>query len=154
TGKSANVEITVEKRNNNIAIYREGYIHIPDAGKYTFETRSGVSSKLYIRSFNETYRLIDNNRNHKLQYRYGTKNFTQPVFYPIVITYFHGTRTSYGIELYWKNTAHGVVARQRIPDNAFRKDEIMPGVAPAAPTQLTAAAVSYKQINLSWTDNS
>jgi len=156
-GNSDNVDIGVRTQNDNFAFLWEGYINIPVSGSYTFETRSDDGSKLYINpqpsgvAYDESYLVVNNDGLHGSRYRQGTINLTQGV-HPIAITFFEkggGER----MEIYWKNTAHGVGSRQRIPDSAFKEDFTMPA-PPAQPTALTATAISHNQIDLSWADNS
>lgn len=152
-GNTPNIDLGVRNRNTNFGIYWEGYINIPAAGSYTFETYSDNASKLYIGGYNEANLVVNNDGSHSAQYREGTKTFAQAGVYPIVITYYQGS-SSYVMQVYWKNTAAGVVDRQLIPNWAFQKDFQMPGQAPAAPRSITATAAAYNQINLSWTDQS
>lgn len=153
TGTTANADISPRNSNTNFAFYWEGFINIPVAGNYTFETRSDDGSKLYIGSYNEANLVVNNDGAHGMQYREGTKNFSQPGSYPIVITYYQGGG-GYGMEVYWKNTASGIGSRQLIPNASFMEDVSLPGSAPVPPTQLTATAISYNRIDLTWTDNS
>jgi len=154
TGITNNVHLNLRERNTNFAFYWEGFINIPVAGGYTFETRSDDGSKLYIGNYNEANLVVNNDGAHGMQYREGRYTFPAPGAYKIIVTYFQGGG-GYGMELYWKNTAHGVGStRQLIPDNVFKNQFIMPGQAPMAPSNLIANTVSYDLIDLSWTDNS
>ena len=58
------------------------------------------------------------------------------------------------MEVYWKNTAHGVTSRQRIPDTAFAGEIIIPGNPPASPTNLVATTTHHDEILLTWDDYS
>lgn len=152
-GNTPNVDINVRNRDSNFAMYWEGVIRIPVAGNYTFETYSDDGSKLYIGGYSEANLVVNNDGGHGMQYREGTRNFPAAGTYPIVITYFNGTG-GFGMNIYWKNTAHGVTSRQAIPNSAFVKDFTMPGNPPVAPTGLTAAAIAFNRIDLNWQDNS
>jgi len=154
TGNTPNVDLAVRNRNENFAIYWEGTINIPVAGNYTFETYSDDGSKLYIGGYSESNLVVNNDGAHGMQYREGTRFFPTPGNYPIVITYAQ-VGGGYGMQIFWKNTAHGVTAtRQAIPNSAFVKTAALPGSAPLPPTNLSATAISYNQINLTWQDNS
>ncbi|MDW7696045.1 LamG-like jellyroll fold domain-containing protein, partial [Flammeovirgaceae bacterium SG7u.132] len=153
-GTTANVDIDLRDRNSDIAFIWEGFINIPIAGAYTFETRSDDGSKLYIGEYDEANLVVDNDGVHGSRYRSGTYNFDVPGDYPIVITYFQGGGSGRRMEVYWKNTAHGVTSRQRIPDNAFRAGFDFPDNPPSTPTEIGATAISYDQIDLTWIDNS
>lgn len=153
TGFSSNVDLSVRSRDTNYGIMWSGMIYIPVAGNYTFETYSDDGSKLYIGSYSESNLIVNNDGSHGMQYREGTKNFAAPGFYPIVITYFQGGG-GFGMQVFWKNTAHGTVSRTLIPNSAFAPPIALPGLPPNAPTGLTAATVSFDKIQLSWVDNS
>ncbi|WP_169513403.1 fibronectin type III domain-containing protein [Flexithrix dorotheae] len=154
TGTTANVDLGLRDINSYYAFMWEGFINIPVAGTYTFETRSDDGSKLYIGNYDEANLVVNNDGTHSSRYREGTYNFTSPGDYPIVMTYFQGGGSGRRMEVYWKNTAHGVTSRQLIPDNAFRAGFDFPDDPPATPTEIGATAVSYDQIDLTWLDNS
>jgi len=153
TGNVSNITRAPRDRNSNYAFYYEGEIQIPVAGDYTFETRSDDGSKLYIGSYNESNRVVDNDGGHGMRYREGTYSFPAAGTYPIIVTYFQGGGGS-GLEIYWKNTAHGVSNRQRIPDAAFVPESVSAGPVPNAPTAVMANPLSYNAIDVQWTDNS
>ena len=153
TGVSSNVDITVRTQDNNFGFKWEGYIDIPVAGTYTFETQSDDGSKVYIGGYAPAYQIVDNDGLHGNRYREGNYTFPAPGKYPIVITFFENGGGE-NMQLYWKNTAHGVGSRQLIPDNAFGSNFTMPCCKPAAPANLSATALSYKKIRISWEDSS
>src|SRR6218665_2572509 len=53
----------------------------------------------------------------------------------------------------WRTPSTGT-SYEVIPASAYADAPIVNGTAPAVPSGLTATAVSYKRINLSWADNS
>lgn len=151
TGKADNVDISIRQQNDNFAFLWEGFINIPVAGTYTFETISDDGSKLYIGEYDEANLVVDNDGLHGSRSRTGTYTFTTSGAYPIAISFFErggGER----MEVYWQSNQG--LSRQRIPDDAFGSDFVMPGDAPNFPTNLSAIVVSYEQIDLNWTDNS
>ncbi|MEO1053271.1 MAG: PA14 domain-containing protein [Bacteroidota bacterium] len=153
SGQVDNINLDLRETDNRFAFYWEGFINIPVAGNYTFETRSDDGSKLYIGDYDEADLVVNNDGLHGSRYRSGTYNFPAPGAYPIVVTFFERTGGQ-RMEVYWSNTAHGVGSRQRIPNSAFVSDFEFPGSAPASPTNLTATATSYDAIDLTWDDNS
>ena len=133
TGSVSNVDISVRTRNNEFGFLFEGSIDIPVTGSYTFETRSDDGSKLYINpssganAYNESYLVVNNDGLHGSRYREGTITLTKGS-HPIAITFFEqggGER----LEVYWKNTAHGVGSRQQLPASVFKNAS--PNVSPA-----------------------
>ncbi len=154
TGSTTNVSLSPATATTNFAFLWQGYINIRKAGTYTFETNSDDGSKLWIGSAiydpNATP-LVNNDGAHGAQSKTG--NITLAVgYYPITFAYFQGTGGS-NMNVYWTSTSNGI-ARSAIPDSAFVESYTSSGTVPAAPSNLTAAAISYKQINLAWTDNS
>ncbi len=147
-----NIDLSLRERNTEYAFFWEGSIHVPVTGNYTFETRSDDGSKLYIDSYDESNLVVNNDGLHGRQFREGTI-FLEAGAHPIVITYLQrGGGAS--MEVYWKNTAHGITDRQLIPDEAFNDVyEPVEDLSPAT-SSLTAEAVSLSQIDLSWLDNS
>jgi hypothetical protein len=101
----------------NFAFLWEGYINIPSAGVYTFETISDDGSKLY---FNTSYSfgatpLVNNDGLHASRSATGNVSIASAGKYPIAISYFEkdGGET---MQVYW--TGPGI-PRQPIPDAAF-----------------------------------
>ena len=143
TGSVPNVDIGVRTRNNEFGFLFEGFIDIPVTGNYTFETRSDDGSKLYVNpnsgisAYDESYLVVNNDGLHGSRYREGTIYLTEGS-HPIAITFFErsgGER----LEVFWKNTAHGVGGRQRIPNSAFKNT-----TPNTAPTITAADSVSLK----------
>jgi len=152
-GRSDNIDISVREQNDNFAFFWEGNINIPVAGDYTFETRSDDGSKLYIGSYDESNLVVDNDGLHGNRYRSGTINFPVAGAYPIVITFFE-KGGGQNMQIFWRDTAHGVGGRQEIPDEVFKDNFVFPGTPPAAPTSISATTLSYDQIQVDWTDAS
>ncbi len=155
SGISGTTDISVANRADNYGFLWEGFIRIPVSGNYTFETYSDDGSKLYV---NMTYghtktALVNNDGAHGAQYREGTIYLAAGI-YPIAATFFEATGDA-TMKLYWKNTAHGVTAREEIP-SSFLSPTAPPAGSnpPNAPTDVTAVAASHNSINVSWVDNS
>jgi large repetitive protein len=152
-GSLANVDITVGPAITNYGMLFEGKITIPVAGSYTFQTRSDDGSKLYIGAYNESNLVVNNDGAHGMQTREGTYTFPAAGTYPIFVSYYQGT-SSRGLELYWRNTAHGITSAQRITDADLRPVDVLSPTVPTAPATITASVVSYDKVNISWSDNS
>jgi chitodextrinase len=152
TGTVDDISLAIRGRDTNYAIVYEGFINIPVTGNYTFETYSDDGSKMYIGpyDFNATA-LVNNDGAHGAQYREGTVNLTAGT-HPITVTYLQ-ISGGYEMKLFWKNTAHGVVARQVVPKQ-FYVDNQTPLVKPAKVSNVNASAIGYDKINVSWIDNS
>lgn len=153
TGNTPTADISVRTQEDRFAFLWEGYINIPVSGNYTFETYSDDGSKLYIGQYNHSATaLVNNDGAHGNQYREGTINLTAGV-HPIAITYFEATGGQ-NMQVFWKNTAHGVTSRQQIPASFFTDTITLDGTAPLAPTGITVQVASHDKLNVSWTDNS
>ena len=129
----------------------EGYIYIPTTSTYTFETRSDDGSKLYIDvPYSHTApALVNNDTIHGMRSRTGTVTLTQG-YHSIAITYFQ-RNNGWGMELFWKNTSG--LNREMIPKNFLSQSNVSLPAIPATPTGVSASAVSYNQIAISWNDN-
>ncbi len=118
-GTTANVDINIrpEGKNDHFAFVWEGYINIPTAGNYTFETLSDDGSKLYLFSkYDPTITaLINNDGLHASVSSTGKYNFTAAGKFPITITYFDKDGGE-NMEVYW--TGPGI-NRQIIPASSF-----------------------------------
>ncbi|WP_158559120.1 fibronectin type III domain-containing protein [Deminuibacter soli] len=153
TGVTPNVTLNNRLDETNFAFLWTGYITIPVTGTYTFQTSSDDGSKLYIDSdyVFSAPATVNNDGLH------GTVTVTSA---PITLTAgahkFNATFMQQGggyvMNVLWKTPQTGgqFVA---IPDSAF-VEKITGGAVPTAPTNLTATAVSFNKINLSWTDTS
>ena len=119
TGSTPNVDINVRPAgvNTNYAFVWEGYINIPAAGDYTFETFSDDGSRFYFNSFYApaATALVDHDGEHYAYAKKGTIHIDAAGLYPVAITYFQKELDA-AMQLYW--TGPGI-ARQRIPDAAF-----------------------------------
>jgi hypothetical protein len=119
TGTSKNVDIGVRPAgvNDRFAFLWEGYINIPVAGNYIFETLSDDGSKIY---FNTPYSangssLVSNDGVHAPVSSTGKILIPAAGRYPISITYFEKDGGE-SMQVYW--TVPGS-SRQLIPDSAF-----------------------------------
>ncbi len=146
-------DITTRDQNNNFGYFFESNISIPVAGNYTFETRSDDGSQLYIGDYSSENLVVDNDGLHGMRYREGTYNFPEAGSYKLIVTFFE-KGGGQGLEVYWKNTAHGVTSRELIPSSYFKDEYVLPGTAPEAPNGLTAMSTSFNTVELSWMDNS
>lgn len=152
SGATPNVSLTPRLQNDNFAFLWTGYIKIPVSGSYTFETNSDDGSKLYIGTYDpNATALVNNDGLHGTQYAAGTITLAAGI-YPISITFFELSGGE-AMNIYWTSNAAGINTRTVIPNSAFA-DVVPAGVLPAKPSFFNVVATSYKQINLSWTDNS
>ncbi|MCO5234793.1 MAG: fibronectin type III domain-containing protein [Chitinophagaceae bacterium] len=166
TGTVPNVTLGNASQSENYGFLWEGFIHIPQNGYYVFSTTSDDGSKLYLDTdfnhrtspYNHTATpAVSNDGLHGTKTVESSRINLNEGVYPIAITFFQqggGAEMSIawkrvnqnGSTTYWSGA---------IPDSAFVDAPAPPaGTAPAKPTDLTATAISYKRINLSWTDNS
>ena len=139
TGTSANVDLgeRTAGRNDNYAFVWQGYITIPTAGTYTFETVSDDGSKFYFNSLYNpaTNATVNNDGLHAPVSATGTVNVLAPGTYPVSITFFEYDGGEQ-MQVYWSGPN---IARQLIPNAAFST------VAPSSTTGLT-----YKYYEGSW----
>lgn len=120
TGYMPNFEIhggPYAVRPDSFAYVWEGYINIPAAGTWTFETRSDDGSKLYFNSFYSpgATALVNNDGLHPPISQTGDVIVNSPGKYPFAVTYFEADRGD-SMQVYW--TGPGV-SRQLIPNSAF-----------------------------------
>ncbi|MEQ8555063.1 MAG: fibronectin type III domain-containing protein [Cyclobacteriaceae bacterium] len=151
-GVTPNVSIDLAQQNNYFAFYWSGFINIPVAGTYTFETRSDDGSKLYIGSYDESNLVVNNDGLHGMKSETGNHYFSQSGAYPIVITFFE-RNGGQGMEVYWQSNDAGI-SRERIPDIVFSDGNSIPDIKPDSPTNFNAIVGGYDNISLSWNDES
>ena len=161
TGKMQNIYLTPRTQEDGFAFLWEGYIKITVPGTYYFRIASDDGSRMWIGSLNGTSSpyaysatpIINNDGVH------GTQEITSgPVnlvagIYPVAIGFLEATGDQV-MNLSWKVPVPGS-SFVPMPNAVFTDQPAQAGaVAPAKPSNLTAAAVSYRRIDLSWTDNS
>ena len=117
TGNSANLDLSVRRIDDGFAIVWEGYINIPTAGRYTFETLSDDGSRLYFNSFYSanSSATVDNDGTHPLRSATGSVDVPAAGRYPIAVSFFENYGLE-GIQVFWSGPG---MERQLIPDAAF-----------------------------------
>ena len=162
TGTTANVTLSPRTQDFNFGFLWEGYINIPVAGTYYFRTNSDDGSKLYLGPLNGTgspydfsstaTEIVNNDGNHGANDATSVALTLQQGTYPIAASYYNGVG-GFNMNVLWSTPQTGGLFTQ-IPDSAFTDTPLVIGAAPAKPSNLVATAASYKQINLTWLDNS
>jgi predicted esterase len=154
TGISPNIDITVRNRNDQFGFLWEGYLYVPVAGTYKFETYSDEGSNVWLSTYNASSApLVNNDGIHTMQFASGTITL-QPGAYPISIAYFD-RNGGQGIKLYWTCTQlFGDNNRHIIADEYFKDSYTAGGTAPEAPSKLTVKTIAYNKIRINWADNS
>ncbi len=114
------LSIKLPYRTDNFGILWEGFITIPTAGMYTFETVSDDGSKLY---FNAQYdplaqATVNNDGLHGPASATGTVNVPAAGRYPIAISFFERDGGE-KMEVYWSGPG---IPRQLIPASAFTQE--------------------------------
>ncbi len=114
TGTATNISLDPRNKDLQYAFQWSGYINIPAAGTYTFETSSDDGSKLSIGST----QVINNDGEHASQFVTGSIALNAGA-YPITITYFqsYGAQT---MEVYWSSNSG--ISRQKIATNVLTLD--------------------------------
>jgi parallel beta-helix repeat protein len=133
-GSSANVTLDPRNKEMQYAFQWTGYINIPAAGTYTFETNSDDGSRLMI----GTTVVVNNDGEHASQFVTGSMVMSAG-YYPITITYFQ----SYGgqtMEVYWSSNAG--ISRQKITDNVFSLNNLSGANAPVVTTPVIVEPVA------------
>jgi predicted esterase len=148
TGTGSNVSLSPATQSTNYGISWQGHINIEQAGTYTFYTSSDDGSTLYI---NGT-RVVNNDGLHGTQEKSGTYTFPQAGSYSFRVDFFQQGGGAV-LTASWRATSLGI-SKQLIPDDAFREVISTPGTVPAIPTNITANALAYDTVALSWNDNS
>lgn len=160
TGIMPNVALTPRTQNDNFAFLWEGYINIPVSGTYYFRTNSDDGSRLWLGALNGSASpysfsgtpLVNNDGLH------GPRDITSSAIsltagvYPIAMAFYEQGGGEV-MTVSWRTPQTGS-SYVTIPNSAFADQPVNNGTAPADPSGLSASAVSFNQINLSWTDNS
>lgn len=160
TGSMPNFALTPRTQNDQFAFLWEGYINIPTTGTYTFRTNSDDGSRLWLGALNGTTSpysfsgtpLVNNDGQHGPQDRNSSAVTLTQGIYPIAVAFFDQSAGE-SLTVSWRTPSTGT-SFVTIPNSAFTETVPLGGTAPAAPSDLIANAVSFRRINLSWSDNS
>ena len=148
SGMVDNITLDPQTQSTNFVFSFQGYINIRRAGTYTFYTSSDDGSKLYI---NNT-QVVSNDGLHGTTEKSGSYSFAQPGIYPFKVNYYQEGGGAV-LTVSWQATSLGI-SKAQIPDSAFKESVTLGGTAPAMPTEITATALAYDSIKLTWSDNS
>ncbi len=159
-GSMPNFALTPRTQDDRFAFLWEGFINIPETGTYYFRTNSDDGSRLWLGSLNGTTSpysfsgtpLVNNDGVHGAQDRTSVAVTLTQGIYPIAVAFFEQS-SGQSLSVSWRTPSTGT-SFVAIPNSAFAESVPLGGAAPAAPSQLSAAAVSFNKINLSWVDNS
>ncbi|HEY4207061.1 MAG TPA: fibronectin type III domain-containing protein, partial [Puia sp.] len=138
----------------------DGIITAPTTGNYTFQITSDDGSRLYLGaggskespySYSATPAINDDGLHGNTSKQSGTIHLDAGQSYPIAAAYMNMTG-GYSLTVQWK--VPGSNSFVTIPASAFMQTSVNNGSAPNAPSDLKAATVDYKSIQLTWVDNS
>ena len=155
TGTVANITLSNALATTNYGFLWQGYINVPVAGSYTFETISRDGSKVYIDVpyTSGATAVVSNDGVHSSRTVAGTAVTLSAGVHMFAATYFHAATSVGSLQVLWK-TPQSAGKFVAIPNSAFVQVITPAGTAPAAPSGLAAVAVSAKKITISWQDNS
>lgn len=126
---------------NTFSVRWTGQVQARYSQTYTFYTTSDDGVRLWVNGV----QIINNWTNHAAIENSGTITLVANQKYDILMEYYENTGSAVA-RLSWSSLSQ---AKQIIPQT-----QLYPAVTvPAGPSNLTANAVSTRQINLAWTDN-
>ncbi|HLX67234.1 MAG TPA: PA14 domain-containing protein, partial [Puia sp.] len=159
SGNMPTVSIANATQTTNFAYLWNGYITIPVTGKYIFQTVSDDGSAVWLGSLNQTAYpysftgkpIVNANQQQSATATNSATLTLQAGVYPISIGYFQALG-GFSMALNWETPQSGgsFVA---IPSSAFLQTFKAAGTVPARPTVVTATALAYNKVNVSWTNN-
>ncbi len=162
TGVMPNVALTPRTQNDNFAFLWEGSITIPVTGTYYFRTNSDDGSRLWLGALNSSVSpysfsgtpTVNNDGLHGSQNRTSVALSLTAGTYPIAIA-FYEQGGGEAMTVTWNTPQQAANTFVTIPNSAFADPAPPLGdAAPVSPSNLVASSVSFKRIDLSWTDNS
>jgi hypothetical protein len=151
--------LSPQQDNTQFGFLFQGFINITTAGTYTFELTSDDGSNMWLGPLNGTSSpyvygstpTINDDGLHGSTTVKSKALTLQVGIYPIAIAYFNQTG-GYALTLSWETP--GSKSFVAVPASAFQQTAVVYGNAPNAPSNLKATALSYRAIQLNWTDNS
>lgn len=155
TGVSANLNLGIARRQTQFGVLWQGYINIPIKGRYKFKTISNDGSQVWLNTYDPSLTPLVNNDG----YRIGNKSAKgvinlQAGTIPISIAYFQTTNNK-SIKLYWSNfELFGDSEFHEIENKYFAGNYTPSNTAPTTPANISASALSYNKINVTWSDKS
>ena len=99
------------------AIEFKGYLTVPEAGSYTFESCSDDGSNLYLELDGAMTKVVDNDGTHGMACQSGTAELPAGRV-PFVVDYFQGPKFQIGLQVYW--TPPGTTDKAIVPAESFR----------------------------------
>ncbi len=135
SGTVADFSLEPRTQQDNYGFLFEGYIHIKQAGKYTFYTSSDDGSKLWIGE----QLLVDNDGLHALQERLGVTYLTEG-YHPIRVAFFD-RKYADGLQVSYQATG---IAKQTIPS------EVLFTEAPQPEPIANGSGLHYRYYHGSW----
>lgn len=152
---NTNINLYINQTSVNFGYLWQGYITIPVTGTYKFQTTSDDGSKLWFNSYSPTGTATVNNDGAHASATVTSAALTLTAgVYPICIEYFQAGG-GYNMSVSWiSQQAFGNTNPVPIADSFFKENISIGGTAPAKPTGITATALAYNKIKVTWTDNS
>lgn len=155
TGVSSNVNISVGTQTTNCGYLWQGYIRIPVNGTYVFQTTSNEGSALWFNSFEPIgVPTVNNDGIHTTKSKSSSKLTLAAGIYPICIEFFNASGYA-GMSVSWScMELFGDNTQRAIANQYFKETYVAEDSTPAAPTNVSATAIAFDKVNLSWKDNS
>ncbi|HEX9512009.1 MAG TPA: T9SS type A sorting domain-containing protein [Puia sp.] len=155
SGTAPNVNLNTQSTLNFGSLWT-GIINVPVTGTYTFQLYSIDGSKLYI-DVPYTPSATPTVNNDGVHRRGATATSSAMTLtagiHTFTAVFFKGNTSTFpSLTVKWK-TPQSNNTFVTIPDSVFIQKVSITGTPPAAPSLVTATAVSAKKINLSWQDN-
>ncbi|WP_167020240.1 fibronectin type III domain-containing protein [Chitinophaga sp. Cy-1792] len=154
SGSSAGIDLGVAPSTVNYAMRWTGYIRIPKAGTYTFQTSSDDGSKFFFNigyNYSGTATINNDGLHGSTQVSSSSMSLTAGI-YPFTLVFFQAGGGQ-EMKLLWKSSAINIGSFTNI-DSSYFIDSIPVGSVSAAPTNIGAVANGYKSVTINWKDNS
>jgi chitodextrinase/predicted esterase len=145
TGVSPTFSIAPRNRNDGFAFIFDGYLIIPANGSYTFSISSDDGGVLYVNNV----LAVSHDGTHSCSERTGSAMPLSAGTYPIRCLMFSNSGGEC-LTVRWQGPG---ISKTEIPNTAL-KDTYTPPAALTSPSNFSAAAAAFNQINLTWNDNS